>query len=486
MSDDLDLVGKLTPEKLAKKRHRLLSMSPDTGKYGDSAEAFDKYLSEEAEWRECARVQLILLQTRAEFGQANKRHIEEVKEALEKIDPLNMALLERKLNHDQLAVIAEIGRHVSPETKALLHPGTTSYDVLDTARSSLYKKAWNEVMRPKASEVILKLCEHSENSQDIIQVGRTHLQDTSPVPFATTFALYAGRLADRVERADEAFNRLRGKVSGIVGTGAGIEAVIGKGKSIDFEVSALRKLGLEPDYTATQIVQKERLADAAHAVATLMLVTGDFANDMRILYSSAIGEVTSQDAASRLGGSSAGAGKNNPINYENIAGKVAVVQAGMNVVYAMTQSDLQRDLRGSVQARYQPTGMMVETYESLERLAKELPQLTILSSRVGKNLSSVRDRPDEAMVAILRGHGYDHSRYGVGHSFVKEMMKIAKRQATRLIDVSLEDQEFKEFYETQLRAHEKDILNGDIEKYVGSAHERARINREYARRIAKV
>jgi len=66
-------------------------------------------------------------------------------------------------------------------------------------------------------------------------------------------------------------------------------------------------------------IQKEDLADAGHALVTLMHVIGDFANDIRILYSSDIGEVTSRDNAERLGGSSADAGKNNPINYENIS-----------------------------------------------------------------------------------------------------------------------------------------------------------------------
>lgn len=76
-----------------------------------------------------------------------------------------------------------------------------------------------------------------------------------------------------------------------------------------------------------------------------MGVLADFANDMRMLYSSEIQEVTSMDAAKRLGGSSADAGKNNPINWENIAGKFAVVESGMRVLYAMITTDFQRDLR---------------------------------------------------------------------------------------------------------------------------------------------
>jgi adenylosuccinate lyase len=95
-------------------------------------------------------------------------------------------------------------------------------------------------------------------------------------------------LAERLTKCDEVFSELKGKVSGIVGTGASIEMVIGKGKQTKFERKTLDKLNLKPDYTATQIVQKELFADMGHSLTTLMHVLGDFANDMRILYSSDI------------------------------------------------------------------------------------------------------------------------------------------------------------------------------------------------------
>ena len=65
---------------------------------------------------------------------------------------------------------------------------------------------------------------------------------------------------ERVEKCDRSFADLRGKVSGIVGTGASVEMVIGEGRGMDFEKDVLTKLGLQPDYTATQITQKEKLA----------------------------------------------------------------------------------------------------------------------------------------------------------------------------------------------------------------------------------
>jgi adenylosuccinate lyase len=479
----LDLLLGLKPEEIFLANVKLKSISPDEGKYSKSTDKLRDYLSAEAEWKECARIQYLLLATRKEYGQATSEQLNEVGEALDRISPLNMSLLEEKVTkHDQLAVIEELGRFISPETKALLHPGTTSYDILDTARAHLMQRAWKEVIRPEVINAIKGFCNLSEENIDALQVGRTHLQDTSPVLFGGVTASYAARIANRVLRCDSYFNDLRGKISGIVGTGASIDMVIGEDKSLEFEEKVLKKLELKPDLTASQITQKERLVDVGNGIVTLACVLGDFANDMRILYSSAIQEVTDLDSAARLGGSSADAGKNNPINWENIAGKVPVIEGGMIPLYQMISSDLQRDLRGSIQARYQPGIMMVEAYESFVRANKGLKTLFVNRERLGKNLQNIRDNPTEAMVAILRGGGWIHPTLGVGHEFVKVKAGEAKKRKTDLLDVCLEDSYFVNIY-TKLSPLKKEILGGELEKYTGSAKKRAEMNIAYAKSI---
>jgi adenylosuccinate lyase len=482
-----NLFDRLPEDRKAELRFRMGCFSPLDAKYADQTQPMQEYLSVGAEWLGCVRVQRTLLETRVEFGQAKPGNLAELDAAIPNINPANIALLEdhEKLRHDQLAVLEELGRHISPETKALLHPGTTSYDILDTARSYLFRGAWNQVMRPEVNKTIEQLSVLSEKAGEILQVGRTHLQDTSPVPLTTTFALYAARLAERVERCDYAFKGLKGKISGIVGTGASIDMVIGTGKSLAFERAVLDKLGLVPDYTATQIVQKERLLDVGNAVTSLMHVVANFSNDMRILYSSAIKEVTNRDNAARLGGSSADAGKNNPIQLENLAGTVHEVESGMRVLYGMMSTDLQRDLRASRPARLQPQNMITSTYEAFRRLGKTLKTLSVNEDRMAANLEPVRENPSEAMTAILRGEsGWTHSRYGVGHDFVKEMSK--RRQAERnirpLLAYALEDPEFETLYQT-MPEEKKKVLKGELERYTGSAIERASLNREYARSI---
>ena len=140
------------------------------------------------------------------------------------------------------------------------------------------------------------------------------------------------------------------------------------------------------------------------------------------------------------------------------------------------------DLRSSVQARYQPGLMMAETYESFVRANKGLNTLFVNREKVEKNLLPVRENPTEAMTAILRGEGWAHPELGIGHDFVKEKAKEAKKRNMKLVDVCLEDDEFTKMYDN-LPESKQEVLQGKFENYMVSAKERARKNVNNARLI---
>ena len=479
---ELDLVDSMSQEERIYQNFCMDRIYPDDAKYSDKNDPMRPYISERALWKKCAEVQYFLLETGVEFGRGNQKNIDEAKVAFEKCDPLNMKLIESKVTkHDQLAVIEELGRYTSEKTKSYFHPGTTSYDIIDTARSNLLKGAWKEVMRPKVTEVIEKFCDLAETYEDVVQVGRTHLQNTSPVSFGGYISNYAKRLAQRVEKVDQCVDEFKGKISGIVGTGAGPTMIFGD-RAEEFEERVLEKLDLEPDTTATQIVQKEGILDFGHFLVSLDGVLANYAEDMRFLYSSEVQEVTSRDNEKRLGGSSTDAGKNNPINWENIAGKYAEIESGMRVLYEMNRTNLQRDLRNSVQARYQPNKMMAEVYESFSRASGCMDMLSVNVDKIEKNLKRVREFPTEAATTILKGENFIHPEYGLPHSFVKEKAKESKRDKRKFIQVCKEDSEFLEVYK-KMPEFKRSILEGEMENYLGSHQKRAMENVAYARSI---
>lgn len=463
--------------------NNLNNLDPIDAKYRPKVEPLHPYLSHYAEFKTAAELQLNLLQTRMEFGGAQQWHVDEVRGAIDKIDPLNITLLEDYVTkHDQLAVIEEIGRHVSVETKALLHPGTTSYDIVDTVRNYLFRKAWNDQIRVVALKVKDKFVELAEKAMDIPAAGRSHLQLAAPILYGRRFSRVAQLLAERIEYLDAASSKLKGKISGIVGTGAGIDMVIGKGQSIAFEKEVLQKWQMEPDYTASQIVQKANLADFAHGFATLGLTIANFADDMRLLYASGLNEVTSRDNMNRLGGSSSNALKNNPINYENMAAFEFIGPATMNTVYSLLVTDLERDLKSSKTARVEPQRLMAYTFETLVRAASTLKQLDLNLDTIAANLEEICKKPGDAYTTVLRGEGFVHPTYGVGHSFVKEIGKVAQKENRPLFEVAMEDEYFAAMYEG-LDVEKKAVLGGDMTQYLGSEKERILENLAYARNV---
>ena len=181
-----------------------------------------------------------------------------------------------------------------------------------------------------------------------------------------------------------------------------------------------------------------------------------------------------------MGGSSTDAGKINPINYENVAGKFAVVESGFRIVSAQTETDMERDLRNSVQARYEPQLMMTRVHEMFCRLSKSLDQFSVKEENVRRNLLPVRERPTEAMTVVTRAHGYLHPNYGVGHDVVKEFAKQARSSGRKLLEVALTDAHFKAAYDKWPEWHQR-ILQGELELYIGPAKQKAKSNIEYAR-----
>lgn len=107
------------------------------------------YISAAGEVRGCAKVHVALMRGLEHFGLATPQNVAEAQEALDRISPANVFHLESEVTkHDQLALIKEMEQYVSASTGVRMHPGTTSYDILDTARAMLYRDCMRDVFLP--------------------------------------------------------------------------------------------------------------------------------------------------------------------------------------------------------------------------------------------------------------------------------------------------------------------------------------------------
>ncbi|MBW3004273.1 hypothetical protein KY310_00370 [Candidatus Woesearchaeota archaeon] len=483
MIKDLDLFSKLSPKEQDELIFSLYCVNPLDGKYRGKIKELMQFISPHAEWSYCARVQLALVKGLRKFGKAEDKQVAELESAMDKIVPANISLLEDdpRIRHDQIAVLLELSRYVSAATRNLIHPGTTSYDILDTARNWMFRDAWKKVMRPVAvanAKALMKLAE-SEEIKNAIQVGRTHNQHTSPIYFSYSLSCYAMDLVKAIKRVDHTIESLEGKVAGITGSGASVAEFVGLENLLAFEQHVIEEIiGLPLCTNPTQVINKGNLANFGFNVLLLHGTYANMANTFRLLYSSEIGEVVSVSAKDRLGGSSADAGKNNPINWENIAGQYRVAQGGVLTLLAMTETDHQRDLRGSVQARYEPQRIMAHEYEAALRTQKGIADLYVVQDNLIKNLGGIRAKPTEALTGILKAHLFEHPEYGGAHESVKEWAKAAQREKTSLLFIALRDPSFAKCWSEQFDERQREILSGKIERYAESCAPRTARNLE--------
>lgn len=113
----------------------------------------------------------------------------------------------------------------------------------------------------------------------------------------------------------------------------------------------MSELGIKPARITTQIVPPEYLADYFSQLLIAFSTMADFANDMRHLQRTEIGEVSEQFSAGQVG-SSTMPQKRNPISWENIVSQWKAVMPHIISVYMDIISEHQRDLTNSASARY--------------------------------------------------------------------------------------------------------------------------------------
>lgn len=197
----------------------------------------------------------------------------------------------------------------------------TSYDALDTARALQFVRA-HSVVRQRADTVVGLLVEQVDRFAAQPQIGRTHGQHALPITVGFWFATILNRVLADIQSANDAAEKLVGKISGAVGVynaqvGLGIAARAGERT---FEARVLEKLGLRPSPISTQILPPEPLADYLFACVKLSAAFGQFGRDGRHLMRTEIGELGEPFEKGQVG-SSTMAHKRNPITFEISRGR---------------------------------------------------------------------------------------------------------------------------------------------------------------------
>jgi adenylosuccinate lyase len=212
-----------------------------------------------------------------------------------------------------------------------------------------------------------------------VMVGRSHGIHGEPISFGFKLAIWyeeACRHRDRLRyvRQDIAV----GKLSGAMGTFAH--------QGPEVEEYVCNKLGLTPDPVSNQIVQRDRHAAYASALALLAASIEKFATEIRHLQRTEVLEAEEYFSEGQKG-SSAMPHKRNPIASENLCGLARVVRS--NSLAAMENVALwhERDIsHSSVERVIMPDSTILIDY-MLARITDVIKHLVVYPDRMKHNLN---------------------------------------------------------------------------------------------------
>jgi len=207
--------------------------------------------------------------------------------------------------------------------KRLVHPnddvnlGQSSNDVFPTAMHIAAARAVKEALIPAVEALRETLAEKSRSFSAVVKIGRTHLQDATPLTLGQEFSGYVAQL-------DQALDALRAVLPGLHQLALGGTAVgTGLNTHPDFSEKACARIAHETGLPFAPAENKfaalgghEALVFAHGAAKTLAVALSKLANDIRLLSSgprSGLGELRIPENEP---GSSIMPGKVNPTQAE--------------------------------------------------------------------------------------------------------------------------------------------------------------------------
>ena len=173
----------------------------------------------------------------------------------------------------------------------------------------------------------------AEEWRDIVKIGRTHMQDATPLTLGQEWSGYAEMLDDNVERIEDALKGVYRLALGGTAVGTGINAAPGFAEAVAAEIAALSNLPFvtAPNKFAVQ-GSHDALVQLSGCLRTLAVSLYKIANDIRLMSCGPRAGFAELLIPENEPGSSIMAGKVNPTQAEALT--MIAVQVMANDVAA--------------------------------------------------------------------------------------------------------------------------------------------------------
>jgi fumarate hydratase class II len=211
----------------------------------------------------------------------------------------------------------------------------SSNDSFPTAMHVAAARAVNARLLPAMKEMQQRLAELANRWDHIVKIGRTHLQDATPLTLGQEFSGYAAQLADNVARIEQVLPRLYRLAQGGTAVGTGLNAPAGFADAFAKEMANLTRLPFTsaPNKFA-EMAAHDTMVELSGVLNTIAVSLTKIANDIRLLGSGprcGIGELRLPENEP---GSSIMPGKVNPTQAEMLTMVAAQVMGNHVAVTA--------------------------------------------------------------------------------------------------------------------------------------------------------
>jgi fumarate hydratase, class II len=175
-------------------------------------------------------------------------------------------------------------------SKTPVHPndhvnlGQSSNDTFPTAMHIAAVIELNKALIPALEHLKKALAKKSKEFEKIVKIGRTHLQDATPLTLGQEFSGYVTQIEFGIERVKNVLPRLCSLAQGGTAVGTGLNSVVGFDKKFAAHVARLTKLHFKTAQNKFEaLASNDALVEASGALNVLATSLMKIANDIRLL-----------------------------------------------------------------------------------------------------------------------------------------------------------------------------------------------------------
>src|SRR5690242_3780665 len=160
----------------------------------------------------------------------------------------------------------------------------SSNDSFPTAMHVAAARAVHMRLLPALAKMHEQLSAQAERWDSIVKIGRTHLQDATPLTLGQEFSGYAAQVADCIARVDGVLPRLMRLAQGGTAVGTGLNAPNGFAEEFAAEVAKLTQLPFTsaPNKFA-ELAAHDTLVELSGILNVIAVALTKIANDIRLL-----------------------------------------------------------------------------------------------------------------------------------------------------------------------------------------------------------